>query len=73
MHHTSTGTSQKLQKMKKNEHKVNPRSDLMVQEFKYRPRGDVPTLAEVCDVGLFSRPTGTRTHRKVLFMVEVMR
>lgn len=67
-----TGTKQKLQKMNKNKHNLHPRKELAVQEFKYRPRGDVPTLAEVCDVELFSPHSNLCTEQNVV-IVKLMR
>lgn len=52
--------------------KTIPRNDLMVQEFKYSPQGDAPTLAEVwkwdrCPV------SSELMHRAVLFLIQLMR
>lgn len=58
--------------MNRVENKTIPRNDLMVQEFKYSPQGDAPTLAEVwmwdwCPV------SEELMHRAVLFLVQLMR
>lgn len=47
----SNGHKTKTSETNKNEHNPHPRHNLEMREFKYRHQGDVPTLAEVCDVG----------------------